>query len=75
MVVGDVHRLRQQVKGGWTRYQAGLIALSVTLLGAGLRLYDIVALPGYNTKTCFASNQAIPWRRSDANDHKTGFNR
>lgn len=43
MVVGDVHRLRQQVKGGWTRYQAGLIALSVTLLGAGLRLYQIGA--------------------------------
>lgn len=43
MVVGEVRRLRQQVTGAWTRYHSALIALSLTLLGAGLRLYDIGA--------------------------------
>ena len=43
MVVGDVYRLRQQVKAMWTRNQAIFIVITLTLLGAGLRLYNIDA--------------------------------
>lgn len=43
MVISGVRSLRQQVGEVWTLYQATLVALSITLLGAGLRLYHISA--------------------------------
>ena len=43
MVVSDACGLRQHVTRLWTRYRAVLIALGITLFGAGLRLYDIGA--------------------------------
>ncbi|KPL17743.1 MAG: hypothetical protein AMJ93_14665, partial [Anaerolineae bacterium SM23_84] len=43
MVAESIHRLRQQANMVWSRYRTTLIGLSVTLLGAGLRLYNIGA--------------------------------
>lgn len=43
MAVGNADTLRRQVKAVWTRHQASMVVLAITLLAAGLRLYDIDA--------------------------------
>jgi 4-amino-4-deoxy-L-arabinose transferase-like glycosyltransferase len=41
MIADEVQRPWEQAEKIWTRYRVGLIALSLTLLGAALRLYHI----------------------------------
>jgi mannosyltransferase len=43
MIADEVQRPREQAERIWTRYRVGPIALSLTLLGAALRLYRIDA--------------------------------
>ena len=54
MIADDVQRPWEQAERIWTRYRVGLIALSLTLLGAALRLYRIDA-NGFNTTRSGAS--------------------
>lgn len=43
MILGDIVTMRQQVTTLWTRHHSLVIALTIVLLAAGLRLYDMDA--------------------------------
>ena len=53
IVVSESHRMRQKVQAIWTQHRARLIALSLTLLGGLLRVYDIGA-NSFNNDEVFA---------------------
>lgn len=53
MVAASARRIGEQVKGIWIRHNSRLIVLSLTLLGAALRLYDIDA-NGFNNDEVFS---------------------